>query len=57
MAKGKERTSAKLRTTLRICELVGVKYDKVHYKFGGFFDTFQLEQIVKKLEELDGEKK
>jgi len=48
----KEKTSPRLRATLKIAKLAGFKYDNsiTGYKFGGFFSTYQLEKIAEKLE-------
>jgi len=54
MAKKKNRVerSARLRATLRVAKLMGFKYDIVRYPFGGFLNTYQLEQIADALIEI-----
>ena len=57
MAKNKISTSARLRSTLKIADLVGINYDMKHFPFGGFFSTLELEEIAKKIEELKAKSK
>jgi hypothetical protein len=57
MAKNKIATSARLRATLKVSDLVGINYDMRHFPFGGFFSTLELEQIAKRLEELKAKSK
>jgi len=54
MAKKKNRVerSARLRATLRVAKLMGFKYDIVRFPFGGFLNTYQLEQIADALIEI-----
>lgn len=53
----KKESSAKLRVTLRIAALVGFEYCAGLYKFGGVFNTLQLEQIEAKLKEAEALKR
>ena len=46
----REKTSARLRASERVAELVGFKYDTERYQYGGFFTTYELEMIIKELE-------
>ena len=50
MAENNHETSARLRATEKIAQLCGFEYDLKQYPYGGFFSTFELEQIIKKLE-------
>jgi len=45
----KVKTSARLRTTLKIAEQCGFKYNSKRFKFGGFFNTLELEKISEKI--------
>jgi hypothetical protein len=50
---GKERTSAKLRHSLEIAQKCGFEYNQARFRYGGFFDLFQLERILAKIQELE----
>jgi len=51
--RNKDGTSARLRVTQRVADLAGIDYKSHLYPYGGFFDTYQLEQIEEKLKELE----
>jgi len=48
----REKNSSRLRNSERVAELCDFEYNTRTSKYGGFFSVFQLEKIVRVLEEL-----
>jgi len=51
----REKDSSRLRNTERIAELCDFEYNKYKNKYGGFFTVFQVEKVVRTLEEKNNE--
>jgi len=48
----KIKVSARLRATIKVSNLVGLKYDTKKNPYGGFYTVLELERIVEKIEAL-----
>lgn len=46
-----EQTSTRLRYTEEVASICGFTYNKHAHKYGGFFSVFELERIIKKINE------
>jgi hypothetical protein len=53
MTMDKARTSAKLRHSIEIARKCGFEYNEERFRYGGWFDLFQLERILAKIQELE----